>query len=370
MRDELDPAQAELVAAVNRVVASAGDGVPPRELLSRLGNERLLAVHFPTRYGGRGLTVADHAAVCERLGELGLPDVAHLITVQAVGCTILAYGTEAQKDRWLLDIASGRVLASLLLSECRAGSDLAAIGTTAVQDGDGWRINGVKTWSLHTDWSRLTLCSARTRTGAHRYDGISLFLLDLTAPGVEITPAFRAAGDPFFTVTLNDVQAAADAVLGPLHGGWPLLPAAIGFERAGFDYLTRASTWLGAMEREVGRLPRPRRADLAPDLVRLRLVVENARALAFHAANSARDLQMDEVGVAYAKLACSRAAQAVARWAGQELLALPDFQPDGQLAGLLRAAVAEAPEFTISGGAQELQLDQIAAEFPIGRMVR
>jgi alkylation response protein AidB-like acyl-CoA dehydrogenase len=370
VRDELTPAQAELVAMVDRTVADAGDAASPRELLGRLGAEGLLAVHYPTAYGGRGLTVADHAAVCERIGELGLPDVAHLVTVQAVGCTILAYGTEAQRKEWLPDIASGRLLASLLLSERRAGSDLAAIGTTATRDGDGWRINGVKSWSLYTDWSRLALCSVRTRPGTHRYDGISLFLLDLTAPGVEITPVPRAAGAPFRTVTLTDVTAAADAVLGPLHGGWPLLPAAIGFERAGFDYLTRASAWLGTVERAVDRLPRSRRVDLAPDLVRLRLLVDNARALAYHAANSALDLRMDEVAVSYAKLACSRAAQAVARWAGQELLAAPDLGPDGELAEVLHAAVAEAPEFTISGGAQELQLDQIAAEFPIGRAVR
>jgi len=370
MRPDLDEGQAALVRAVDRTVAEASPGTTPLEHLRRLGQEQLLAVHYPPEYGGSGLALAYHAAVGERLGELGLPDVAHLITVQGVGCTILNYGTPQQRGRWLPEFASGRLLASLLLSEFDAGSDLAGIRTTAVPHGDGWRINGTKAWSLYTDWSGLALCSVRTKASDNRYDGISLLLLDPHASGVEITPLHRAAGQPYFTVSLRDVVVGPDALLGELHRGWQVLPTAIGYERSGFDYLTRASMWLAAAEREARRLPRSDMTAAGAQVVRLKLRVENARTFAYHAVATADGLDMDEVAAAYAKLACGRAAQAVARWAGLRILdsvAAESGRPD---IALLHAALAEAPEFTISGGAQELQLDQIAQEYPIGSAVR
>lgn len=356
MRAELDDRQTGLVAEVDRVVAEGGTDF---EIMTRLGAERLLAVHYPAVYGGRDLRLADHAAVCERLGHHRLPDVAHLITVQAVGCAILRYGTDDQRSRWLPEIAAGRLFASLLLSENQAGSDLAGIATTATPDGEGWRISGVKAWSIYTGWSELALVSARTRPAEHRYDGISLFLIDLAAPGVTITQGPRAAGEPFCTVTMDDVRVEPDGLLGPPHRGWALLPTVIGFERTGFDYLSSAARWLTDLQAEVAELPRERCSALAPDLARLRFEVANARAFAYHAVNTG--FEMDENAAAYAKLACARAAQSVARWAGLEL-------HSGSAA--VRTAVAEAPEFTISGGAQELQLDLIAAEYPIGRSVR
>jgi 3-oxo-4-pregnene-20-carboxyl-CoA dehydrogenase beta subunit len=373
MRFELDAVQKALVAEVDQVCESLGRDADPRKVMEHLGRERLLAVHYPIRYGGRGLPLAAHAAVCERLGELELPDVAHLISVQAVGCTILSYGTDAQKERYLPAIAGGLLFASILLSETGAGSDLAGIKTTAVADNSGWRISGTKAWSLHTDWSGLALCSARTRHGGHRYDGISLFLIDLAAPGVRLCPAARASGSPYFTVSLDGVHVGENALLGRLDHGWVLLPAAIGFERMGFDYLTRARRWLAAAETMLHRRTAAEQTELAADLVGCRSKIESARALAYHAVNGAQGLDMDEIAMAYAKLACGRAAQAVARWVGREFsaaLAAGPGEPEAQEAAVLRAAVDEAPEFTVSGGAQELQLDLIASEFPIGAVVR
>jgi len=367
VRFSLDDTQAALVADLDRLLDKSGPDLGPLEQLALLGDHQLLAVHYPARYGGRGLNLAHHAAVCERMGERGLPDVAHLITVQAVGCTILCHGTEQQRSSWLPRIAAGRVLASLLLSEQGAGSDLAGIETTAVPDGDGWRITGVKSWSLFTEWSTVALCSARTRPREHRYEGISLFLVDLAAAGVEIKTMFRASGTPYCTVSFDGVAVGRDALVGPLHRGWPILPAAISFERMGFDYLTRATCWLAAAERQVRRLPAELRPGLAPQVARLRFRVANARAMAYHAVATADGLEMDEVAVAYAKLACGLAAQEVARWAGTELLpAMRAGDDDKPTAEMLRAAIAEAPEFTVSGGAQELQLDLIANEFPLG----
>jgi alkylation response protein AidB-like acyl-CoA dehydrogenase len=187
---------------------------------------------------------------------------------------------------------------------------------------------------------------------------------------VRLFPVARASGSPYFTVTLDGVHVGEDALLGRLHHGWALLPAAIGFERTGFDYLTRATRWLQAAETMLRRLTAAEQAELAAGLVGCRSKIESARALAYHAVNSAQGLDMDEIAMAYAKLACGRAAQAVARWAGREFSAALAAEPQAPEAAVLRVAVDEAPEFTISGGAQELQLDLIASEFPIGAAVR
>jgi alkylation response protein AidB-like acyl-CoA dehydrogenase len=359
-----------LAAEVDQVLDALGPGAGVRESFEALGAAGLLAVHYPVEYGGRALSLAHHSAVSERIGLQGLPDVAHLITVQGVGCPLLTFGSAAQREHWLPQIASGRVLASLLLSEAGAGSDLTRVTATAVPDSDGWRISGRKTWSLLTEWSDIALCSVRTRDGVSRYDGISLFIVDMADPGVRIEKTPRASGEPYYTVTFEDVRVEAGALLGALHKGWALLPTTIGFERGGFDYLTRAQAWLEAAGTELATLPTPEQEALAGDFARQEFLVENARALAYHAASPADGLEMDETVTAYAKLASGLAAQSLARWAGEELLSVPGTAEDGPVRTLLRAAVAEAPELTISGGAQELQLDLIAGEFMIGRAVR
>lgn len=360
MRPELDAEQARLVDEVDRVLDAAPPGADPLDLFARLGAERLLAVHYPVEFGGRGMSLPHHVAAAERMGARGLPDVIHIVTVQALGGALLAFGSGEQRARWLPLIAAGRLFGSLLLSEPEAGSDAAAIRTTANPDGEGWRITGVKTWSVGTDRSGIALCSARTRAGVNRYDGISLFLLDLTDPAIRLTPLPRAVGDPYFEVTLDGAYVGPEALVGPLHRGWSLLPSTISFERAGFECLSRAVSWLRATETEFHRLPPAARAATAGDLVRLRTRLAGARALAFHTMHTAVALDADEVLIAFSKLACARAGQAVARWAGEELAPTAE----------LRAAVAEAPELTISGGPQELQLDLIAHDFPIGWAVR
>ncbi|MFI1934331.1 acyl-CoA dehydrogenase family protein [Streptomyces sp. NPDC020330] len=370
MRRELEPGQAALVAEVDEVLDALGPDPDVHEAFAALGEARLIAVHYPAAYGGRDLSFAHHAAVSERIGLRGLPDVAHLITVQGVGCPILVFGTDAQRGRWLPEIASGRLLASLLLSERDAGSDLTRITTRARPDGDGWLISGRKTWSLLTPWSRVALCSVRTRRESSRYDGISLFLVDLADPGVDIAPTPRAAGEPYYTVTLNDVCVTRDALVGEEHKGWALLPTVIGFERGGFDYLTRAQSWLAAAGAELAALPAGEQEAQAADFVRCEFLVESARALAYHAAGTADGLETDEIDTAYAKLSSGLAAQALTRWATEELLSRPAAGEDGRHRAVLRAAAAEAPELTVSGGAQELQLDLIAGELMIGRSIR
>jgi alkylation response protein AidB-like acyl-CoA dehydrogenase len=359
MRFSLTRTQHDLIAEVDAILTD--DLVAdPRKAFAVLGDARLLAVHYPAEFGGRGLALTDHAVVAEHLGMRGLPDEVHLVTVQGVGCPLLTVGSPEQRDRWLPDIASGRCFASLLLSERGAGSELAAVATTAEPAANGYVIRGRKSWSLHADWSSVGLCSARTRPG-NRYDGISLLVVPLDAPGITITPVPRATGEPYFDVSFDDVHVPTGAVVGTEHRGWATIVRAIGFERAGFDYLCRARRWLRAAEEVVKERPGAQ-TRLRHELVQLDRAVAAARALAFRAVSGAGGFDMDEVDTAYAKLACGEVAQRVAWWAATNLGIFPRESGDRTRSHRdeLFLAAVEAPELSVSGGASELLLDLIA----------
>jgi alkylation response protein AidB-like acyl-CoA dehydrogenase len=359
---DLDQTQTSLVKEVDRVVASAPGDSAPRDVLRQLGDRHLLAVHYPERYGGRGLRLVDHGVVAERLGVLGLPDDAHLVSVQGVGCTLLVAGSDEQRARWLPEIATGRACASLLLSEVQAGTDLTAIGTVATEVDNGFEITGEKAWNLHADWSELGLCSALTRRTDGRPDGVTVFLVPFDAPGVSVIPKPRLLGEPYFTVAFDGVHVGPDAVVGGLHQGLPVMLRAVGFERAGFDYLARAQRWLRSAAAAVAAVPdAARRDNLRADLLRHERTVMQARSLAFTAVATADGIDMDDAASAYSKAACGEAAQDLAWWAAQALLEAASHDGSAELSHL-RDALAEAPELSVSGGAIELLLDLICTE--------
>lgn len=353
--------QRRLVEDVDRVLADAVPETDPRRLFARLGDERLVAVHWPEEYGGRGLTLADHAAVVERVGLHGMPDDVHLVTVQGVGCTLLAAGSKYQREHWLTQIGAGRVFASLLLSEEKAGGDLAAIETYAAATDSGYLVTGEKAWNLRADWSSFGLCAVRTRLGTDAYHGISVLLVPLDAQGVTVESVPRAVGEPYFRVIFDHVHVDRNAIVGDEHRGWSLIVRAIGFERAGFDYLTRAQRWLAAARRLIVQLPPAQLGAAQREMLRHERAVAGARALAFRAVAKADGLEMDEVASAYSKFACGDAAQGVAWWANGAFHALLDDNPSED-AAVLRRALAEAPELSVSGGASELLLDLIAVD--------
>ncbi|GAA5198358.1 acyl-CoA dehydrogenase family protein [Rugosimonospora acidiphila] len=359
-------------STVEDEVARILDGLPPgagaRQAFAALGEARLFAPHYPEEYGGRGGTLADYAAVADALGDRGFADEVHLVTVQGVGCAVLYFGTEQQRRRWLPGIASGRTLASLLLSEVDAGSDAAAITTSAREGAAGWILNGRKCWSLHADWSSIGLCSARTSKGPNRYSGITLFVVDLTSPGITVAERPRLLGEPYFTVSFDEVAVPDDAMVGPLGGGFRVLTSAAGYERAGLDYLSRGRVWLRAAEETLVAFPQLCDERRRAGLVRLEYGLQAAHELADATIAGADDFEFDYVSSAYSKYTCGEAAQAVARWVAEELLPEPVVQTRGDLVRRLRAAVAEGPELSISGNAVDLLLDTISLDPSLGEV--
>ncbi len=208
------------------------------------------ALHWPVEAGGQGLTRAHTGIWAEECARAEVSPYLNLQGIVLAGEAILRSGTPAQQARLLPPTASGQVLWCQLFSEPGAGSDLAALATRAdpAPDGDGFVVTGQKTWCSNGQLAEWGILLARTGGPGHR--GISFFLLDMTLPGIEVRPLRQMTGAAEFTeVFLDDVRVPADALLGPLDGGWGVAMGVLGDERGSSD----ASGLIG-LDRRLARL--------------------------------------------------------------------------------------------------------------------
>lgn len=187
--------------------------------------------HWPTEWGG-GMSVAEQIVLYQELAAHDAPRlVLAFVGIHHAASTLLVAGTDAQRDRHLPAILDGEIWVQGF-SEPEAGSDLAALRTTARRDGDTFVVNGQKLWAsggMHADWCLLL---ARTDPNAPKRKGISYFLMDMTSPGIDVRPIRNAVGDSHFCeVFLNDVVIPAENLVGPENDGWQVAQATLGAER-------------------------------------------------------------------------------------------------------------------------------------------
>ena len=154
------------------------------------------------------------------------------VGVGMVGPTLMAWGTDAQKERFLGPMLRGDDLWCQLFSEPGAGSDLAALATRAEHDGSGWVVNGQKVWTSFAQFSDWAILLARTDRQAPKHRGITFFLLDMTTPGIEVRPLRQIDGVAHFNeVFLTDVRIPDELVVGPIDGGWKVAQTTLQSER-------------------------------------------------------------------------------------------------------------------------------------------
>jgi alkylation response protein AidB-like acyl-CoA dehydrogenase len=191
----------------------------------------LAVPHWPSQWGG-GMPVAQQAVLYQELAAHDAPRlVLAFVAIHHTASTLLAAGTDEQRRRHLPAILDGEIWAQGF-SEPEAGSDLASLRTTARKDGDRYIVSGQKLWAsgaMHADWCLLL---ARTDPGAPKRRGISYFLLDLRAPGIDIRPIRQATGESHFCeIFLNDVVIPATQLVGPENGGWQMAQQTLSAER-------------------------------------------------------------------------------------------------------------------------------------------
>ncbi|MFJ9210365.1 acyl-CoA dehydrogenase family protein [Streptomyces sp. NPDC102264] len=244
-------------------------------------------VHYPAGLGGLGAPRSLQAVVDAELAAAGAPDNDPRrigIGLGMAAPTILRYGTQEQKERFLRPLWVGEEVWCQLFSEPGAGSDLAALGTRAVRDGDSvsgdWIVNGQKVWTSSAHVARWAILIARTDPDLPKHQGISYFLCDMTDPGVEVRPLRQITGEAEFNeVFLTDVRIPDAHRLGGIGEGWKVAQTTLMNERVsiGGARLPRGGGMIGTVARTWRERPELRTHELRQRLLTLWVEAEVAR---------------------------------------------------------------------------------------------
>jgi len=251
-----------------------------RRWQATMAADRWVGIHWPTDYGGRGASPVQVALWNTEYARARAPQPVNRVGVNNVGPTLLAYGTEDQKRRWLPAILDASELWCQLFSEPGAGSDLAALSTRATPMDGGWLVTGQKVWTSYAQWARWGICLARTDPDGPAHRGISYLVVDLQAPGVDVRPLVQLTGEAEFSeVFLDEVFVPTDHLVGGLNQGWTVASTTLSHERGtvfAFKEQVVHEVYLDelyALAREQGRLGDVETADgLAQSFVDLRVL--------------------------------------------------------------------------------------------------
>jgi alkylation response protein AidB-like acyl-CoA dehydrogenase len=208
-----------------------------RDFQRRLAEGGWAAVHWPREYGGRGATLTESAIFFEELGRSGAPLPANVLGLLLAGPTIMAWGTQEQKDRYLTPILTAEEIWCQGFSEPDAGSDLASLKTRAVKDGADWVVSGQKVWTSAAQYAKWCMLVARTDPDAPKHKGLTYFLMDMEQEGVQVRPLRQITGEPEFNELFIDAaRIPAENVLGGVGNGWKVALTTLMNERAGLAF--------------------------------------------------------------------------------------------------------------------------------------
>ena len=198
----------------------------------KLGADGWIGIGWPTEWGGRGAPMSQQVIWNEEYSRADAPARVGVMGEGLIGPTLIAYGTEAQKRRFLEPIRLGKELWCQGYSEPDAGSDLANVQTKAVRDGDEWSITGQKVWTSYAQWSDWCFLVARTDPEQPRHKGLSYLLVPMAQPGIEVRPIRQLTGTAEFNeVFFSGARTEADLVVGEVNDGWRVALATLAFER-------------------------------------------------------------------------------------------------------------------------------------------
>jgi|ERR1700722_257291 alkylation response protein AidB-like acyl-CoA dehydrogenase len=206
-----------------------GDGEAYREVVRQLGRDGWLALSWPAEYGGRDAPPIDQLIFMDEAAAAGVP--APFLTINTVGPTIMRYGTGEQKTFYLPRIAAGEIHFAIGYSEPEAGTDLAALRTRAVRDGQDYVINGQKMWTSLIQYADYVWLACRTDPQAPRHRGLSILIVPTSSPGFSWTPVPTMAGPTTSATYYSDVRVPVAALVGQENQGWPLITNQLNHER-------------------------------------------------------------------------------------------------------------------------------------------
>ncbi len=243
------PEQAEYRAKVRSWIEANKDGAPGlggadagkeeawiaerRDWQRKLAEGGFAGVTWPAEFGGQGLGPLNQVIITQELQAAGVPGILDVIGIGMLGPTVIAHGTDEQKQRYLAPMLAADEVWCQMFSEPAAGSDLAGIQTKAEVQPDGsWKLNGQKVWTTNAHFASYGLILARTNPDVPKHKGMSMFIVPMDAEGVTIRPLRQITGEAEFNeVFFDDCVIPADAVVGPVDGGWTVALTTLLFER-------------------------------------------------------------------------------------------------------------------------------------------
>ena len=356
-------------------IGQTGESVEDRQAFTRGMSKRLadkgwLTLAWPEEYGGQGRSIMEQVIYSEEMSYWNVPGT-ELGTgaISWVGPVLMLAGTEEQKQEHLPPIARAERYWCTLYSEPGSGSDPASLQTSAVRDGDDYVINGQKIWtsSAHfADWGWL---AARTNPDAPKHRGISLFMLDMKSPGVEVRPIENMAGGRDFNdVYFNDVRVPSGNLVGQEDRGWYTLAVALDFERSGVGYSAGARRTLNALTNYVkaterGGAPLSRDPQVRKKLAQRHVETEISRWLSYRVAWMQSQGLIPNAEASMSKMYGTELTQRVAR-TGMEILGMAGLLSEGSkwspLQGHIQQSYLMSTSSTIAAGTSEIQRNIIA----------
>jgi alkylation response protein AidB-like acyl-CoA dehydrogenase len=238
----------------------------------RLNRGGWAGVHWPAEYGGRGASLTESAIYFEELGRARVPLPANVLGLLLGGPTLMVWGTDEQKERFLPPILSAEEIWCQGFSEPDAGSDLAALKTRAVKDGDEWVVTGQKVWTSGAQHSKWCMLVARTDGEVAKHKGLTYFLMDMDQAAVQVRPLRQITGEAEFNeLFIEEARIPDSLVVGGVGNGWKVALTTLMNERAGLGFalqvrLRQQLDDLLAVAAERGLLDDPLLADKLADL--------------------------------------------------------------------------------------------------------
>lgn len=272
-----------------------------------LADRGLLCMAWPEQWGGRGASPWEQTAVREEMWAHHEPRGAQYMGVNWVGPTIMRHGTPEQQRRHLPPIARGEVIWCQGFSEPDAGSDLASLQTAARRDGDGWRVSGQKIWTSYATMAQWCFLLARTSRGERKQQGLTIFLVPMSAPGIEVRPIACMMGPHHLNeVFFDDVWVTEADVLGSVGDGWRVVQEVLSFERVGIARYARCERLLQWAPAAVG----PQWDDLPEELrsrwSRMLVHARRARLLAYRVVDMQSEGRVRPTDAAAYRIAVTR----------------------------------------------------------------
>ncbi len=332
----------------------------------KIGEKGWFGLNWPKEYGGLGLTAMHQHLLMSEFEYAGVPGPD--LTVTSVAPMIMRHGTEQNKQEFLPGIARGEIVFALGYSEPNAGTDLASLRTRAVRDGDEWVINGSKIWNSGAQRSTHEWLCVRTDPDAPRHRGISVIVVPVDSPGVQIQPLYAWSGYRTNETFFNDVRVPVTNLIGEVNAGWTYITGALDLERGA---LTNAGDLRRALDDLVSLAARPARDGSVPlqnNAFRRRLAqaeadIDVAKLMGYEAASMLDSGRIPTIEVSVEKIFTSELRQRIAD------LAIDLLGPDGLMAhrgdgaplgGFFERFYRVSPLMRFGGGTNEVLRDVIA----------